>query len=454
MKLKTVTKEIFSAKPWEYIDTMDLLLVELAPEKVMCFTIGGFSDYMFSIGCFFSFDDYLNFRRLIKENKTKAEYERLALLNRINGIVCMFYGFSYKNAADVPEFEFFECKEGYEERKINEKEIKTMYEAFGHLAMMIKSLQVGKFNAEFKEVGAMVRTYVKESKLWFNFPYKFDLPNNFYGHEIIFNEDESLKFIRELKAKNYTIELEGEYFNTLIEDDEEIKRNYYPYFITIIEGKTSEIYVNSYISPIFNKIDVILTLIVKLCKEHGKPKKIKIRNREIELFLKDYCDKTGIELIVQKELSKSKIDRKGIYESFSVPEKTYIISVSLKKGCYRHIKISSKATLFDLHEEIIDAFEFYDDHAHAFFMDNKAWSSYDAYYADFTENEDQFTSEYEIGDVLEEKQKFKYIFDFGDEWLFQCNVLRVEDKPCEYAEVIRSVGEAPEQYGDFDEEDW
>lgn len=63
----------------------------------------------------------------------------------------------------------------------------------------------------------------------------------------------------------------------------------------------------------------------------------------------------------------------------TIKNKTYIISVSLKKGCYRHIEISSDIILFELHEEILYAFEFIDDHAHAFFMDNRAWSQEQAY---------------------------------------------------------------------------
>ena len=43
-------------------------------------------------------------------------------------------------------------------------------------------------------------------------------------------------------------------------------------------------------------------------------------------------------------------------------------------------------------------------------------------------------------------------FNFGEEWLFQCSVLRILDVPCDCAEVIRSVGEAPEQYGDYNDE--
>ena len=45
---------------------------------------------------------------------------------------------------------------------------------------------------------------------------------------------------------------------------------------------------------------------------------------------------------------------------------SYVISVSVGTGCYRHIQISQKASLFRLHEAILEAFEFEDDHAHAF----------------------------------------------------------------------------------------
>ena len=36
---------------------------------------------------------------------------------------------------------------------------------------------------------------------------------------------------------------------------------------------------------------------------------------------------------------------------------SYVISVSVGTGCYRHIQISKNATLYKLHEAILDAFE-------------------------------------------------------------------------------------------------
>jgi hypothetical protein len=136
---------------------------------------------------------------------------------------------------------------------------------------------------------------------------------------------------------------------------------------------------------------------------------------------------------------------------------SYVISVSAGKGCYRHIQIAADATLFDLHTAILDAFEFIDDHAHAFFMDNKIWSIADGYYSDQIENERRQTRDFRLGSLaLQPGKRFKYVFDFGDEWVFQCKVLRVSNEPCDTPVIVRSTGEAPDQLApkyDFDVEE-
>lgn len=132
---------------------------------------------------------------------------------------------------------------------------------------------------------------------------------------------------------------------------------------------------------------------------------------------------------------------------------SYVISVSLGRGCYRHIRISGKCSLWDLHCAIIDAFEFDDDHAHAFFMDNVKWSDRDSYYTEAIGEGRPTTEKTRIGSVgLYKGMAFKYVFDFGDEWVFQCKVLKVETGDSGEAVVIKSKGEAPSQYGDADDE--
>lgn len=133
--------------------------------------------------------------------------------------------------------------------------------------------------------------------------------------------------------------------------------------------------------------------------------------------------------------------------------RSYVISVSCYKGCYRHIQISENSTLFSLHEAILEAFGFdEEDHAHVFFMDNVKWSDYDSYYIEGIDGyEDRNTGNTYLAEAgFEKGKKFKYLFDFGDCWLFQCSVLKVVDKYTEEPFVIKSVGEAPEQYPDWE----
>ncbi len=141
-------------------------------------------------------------------------------------------------------------------------------------------------------------------------------------------------------------------------------------------------------------------------------------------------------------------------------EVSYVISVSLGTGCYRHIKISSNATLDCFAQAVLDAFEFDNDHLYAFFLNNKRWDNGDAYYSDNADSADRLATHYKLKQVgLTAGKKFLYLFDFGDDWTFNCKVLRILEEETKKPEVIRSKGEAPEQYYDeyeeeYDEEDF
>ena len=131
---------------------------------------------------------------------------------------------------------------------------------------------------------------------------------------------------------------------------------------------------------------------------------------------------------------------------------SYVISVSAGTGCYRHIQISKSATLYKLHQAIIRAFDFDDDHAHAFFMDNHYWSEYRAFFSMKMNGDEKLTKSRKLEKLnLSKGSQFKYLFDFGDEWRFQCKVLRELEDTVDIPCVIRSVGESPEQYPDWDE---
>lgn len=135
------------------------------------------------------------------------------------------------------------------------------------------------------------------------------------------------------------------------------------------------------------------------------------------------------------------------------PLHSYVISVSLGSGCCRHIQIAGNSTLLELHKAILDAFGFIDDHAHAFFMDNIIWSEQDCYYAAGIESHYRATGSYTLDQAgLHKEMPFKYIFDFGDEWTFQCRVLKITEQDTVHPVILKSKGKAPAQYDYPDDE--
>ncbi|MCR4644510.1 MAG: plasmid pRiA4b ORF-3 family protein [Oscillospiraceae bacterium] len=130
---------------------------------------------------------------------------------------------------------------------------------------------------------------------------------------------------------------------------------------------------------------------------------------------------------------------------------SYIISVSIGTGCYRHLRVSGNETLHDLADDILWAFDFEHDHLYSFFMDDKWWSDDNAYHSPHGE-EPPYADEIKLSHLrLEKGQKFKFIFDYGDEWRFQCKVLQVLDEETSDTEIVRCKGNAPEQYPNYDE---
>jgi hypothetical protein len=159
--------------------------------------------------------------------------------------------------------------------------------------------------------------------------------------------------------------------------------------------------------------------------------------------------------------------------------KTYIFKVKLKhdKRVWRKIEVLGSQTLDDLHMAIQEAFNFDADHLYSFFMSGKAWDDSDFEYH-HPDADPQTPLEKKMETIfslileshperrvsatrvrieslnLKPKQKFLYLFDYGDEWHFEVEFLKeaiAEKVP--YPRIIDSRGEAPEQYPDYEEEE-
>ena len=126
---------------------------------------------------------------------------------------------------------------------------------------------------------------------------------------------------------------------------------------------------------------------------------------------------------------------------------TYHFKVKLSSSCWRVLQLSSKHTLLDLHHLIQEAFQFDDDHLYAFYMDGKKYGKH--YYNALMDHSGPYVNEAKIGDLyLYEGQGFLYLFDFGDEWEFDIQVVKIiEGETNAEQKVLKEHGEAPDQYG-------
>ena len=138
-----------------------------------------------------------------------------------------------------------------------------------------------------------------------------------------------------------------------------------------------------------------------------------------------------------------------------------MLRASFKPKVYRDIEIEGSKSLSALAEAIIMAFDFEFDHAFGFYSDLKnPFSRKGERYELFADMED---GDSDAGSVEKTTvaQVFKapgktmlFVFDYGDDWRFVIEAkANGEMAPkTRYPRLVASVGKAPEQYPDYDED--
>ncbi len=114
----------------------------------------------------------------------------------------------------------------------------------------------------------------------------------------------------------------------------------------------------------------------------------------------------------------------------------------------RTLALSGRHSLEQLHTAIVDAFEFADDHLHAFFLNGHAWDREFGYFSRPDVGQKGTTGTRLDSLDLVQYERFLYLFDYGDEHRFTVRALAIEagaEEPNEPA-LIESVGVAPKQY--------
>ena len=143
---------------------------------------------------------------------------------------------------------------------------------------------------------------------------------------------------------------------------------------------------------------------------------------------------------------------------------TFKVSLFYSKRIYRRIACLENQSLDDLHEAIFSAFDRYDEHLYSFYFPAKPTKnirlirsseqySHSMALDGSTYYEQHDASDVTIGSlVLNEKQKFYYLFDYGDQWWHEITYEGIKDCAAKnYPSVLLKKGDSPEQYPDDDE---
>ncbi|MBE9241652.1 plasmid pRiA4b ORF-3 family protein [Synechocystis salina] len=104
----------------------------------------------------------------------------------------------------------------------------------------------------------------------------------------------------------------------------------------------------------------------------------------------------------------------------------YQLKISLlgaKPPIWRRVQVPSDTTLNKLHNIIQDSMGWFNYHLHSFFVDGQEYGPIDPY-IDETDYEDE--SKVKLSGLnLAEKYKFRYVYDFGDDWYHEILVEKI-----------------------------
>ncbi|MBC8449852.1 MAG: SEC-C domain-containing protein [Chloroflexi bacterium] len=127
---------------------------------------------------------------------------------------------------------------------------------------------------------------------------------------------------------------------------------------------------------------------------------------------------------------------------------TFKVTYQRKRSVWQLIEIAADQTLDDLHYAILSAVDFDSDHLYSFYMSGRAWDDSTEYASPYADGPS--ADEVKIGDLsLRMKQKFLYLFDYGDEHRFDVQLVGVNPEAAkgQYPRIVESHGKPPQQYG-------
>lgn len=179
--------------------------------------------------------------------------------------------------------------------------------------------------------------------------------------------------------------------------------------------------------------------------ERSLPKDVLTEIRELALHAPDFGSRFHARTLLRWARRAAPLDNPGGVYAFKVGFKR----ARRTQRVSRTIELRSEQTLDDLHHAIQRAIEWDSDHLYSFYLNGDKNDDTYRFSCPYEEDRPPWTDDAIIGELgLMRRHKFAYLFDYGDNHLFEIDVadIRPTAERGKYPRVVESKGEAPEQY--------
>ncbi|MGD0854448.1 MAG: tetratricopeptide repeat protein [Dehalococcoidia bacterium] len=127
------------------------------------------------------------------------------------------------------------------------------------------------------------------------------------------------------------------------------------------------------------------------------------------------------------------------------------VSLKDKPDIWRIIDIKENQMLSSLHKAIFKAFDRFEEHQYSFFLSNKPYDRENEYHSQGLDADEtgKLATRIRIDSIaLHGGPKFLYLFDYGDEWWHEVELLEVTKKVtyASYPRIVKKQGKSPPQY--------
>lgn len=120
----------------------------------------------------------------------------------------------------------------------------------------------------------------------------------------------------------------------------------------------------------------------------------------------------------------------------------------------RTLALAGEHTLEQLHHLLREGFCWHDDHLYSFWLSGVFWDVESEYTSPVEAEPGALTAQVRLDALgLRPGQTIAYVFDFGDEWAVELEVLEVGPAEGPLPAIVSSEGEAQPQYPPADDEE-